>query len=127
MDKNFDWKYNGPVEIINVLGLTEGIILTRTDKSVSIEMYHVIRIISNPNLSLPCDIRNMFSEFCPSKLPDIIVYDEGKEWLFLIEVVTSHGPVSPKRMLELEDFLKESKVGNAASYYNKANNTNEDR
>ena len=46
-----------------------------------------------------------------SKLPDIIVYDEGKEWLFLIEVVTSHGPVSPKRMLELEDFLKESKVG----------------
>lgn len=28
-------------------------------------MYHVIRIISNPNLSLPCDIRNMFSEFCP--------------------------------------------------------------
>ena len=46
-----------------------------------------------------------------SKLPDIIIYDERKEWLFLIEVVTSHGPVSPKRMLELEDFLKESKVG----------------
>ena len=46
-----------------------------------------------------------------SKLPDIIIYDECKEWLFLIEVVTSHGPVSPKRMLELEDFLKESEVG----------------
>lgn len=27
MDKNFDWKYNGPVEIINVLGLTEGTIV----------------------------------------------------------------------------------------------------
>jgi hypothetical protein len=46
-----------------------------------------------------------------SKLPDIVIYDEPKEWLFLIEVVTSHGPVSPKRILELEDFLKESKVG----------------
>ena len=46
-----------------------------------------------------------------SKLPDVIIYDEEHNWLFLIEVVTSHGPVSPKRMLELEDFLKESKVG----------------
>ncbi|MCL2245824.1 MAG: restriction endonuclease [Lentimicrobiaceae bacterium] len=46
-----------------------------------------------------------------SKLPDVVIYDEEREWLFLIEVVTSHGPVSPKRMLELEDFLKESKVG----------------
>ena len=46
-----------------------------------------------------------------SKLPDIVIYDEEREWLFLIEVVTSHGPVSPKRMLELEDFLKDSKAG----------------
>ena len=46
-----------------------------------------------------------------SKLPDVIIYDEERDWLFLIEVVTSHGPVSPKRMLELEDFLKDSKVG----------------
>jgi hypothetical protein len=46
-----------------------------------------------------------------SKLPDIVIYDEPKDWLFLIEVVTSHGPVSPKRILELEDFLKELKVG----------------
>jgi hypothetical protein len=46
-----------------------------------------------------------------SKLPDIVIYDESKEWLYLIEVVTSHGPVSPKRILELEDFLKDAKVG----------------
>jgi len=46
-----------------------------------------------------------------SKLPDIVIYDEELEWLFLIEVVTSHGPVSPKRMLELEEFLKDSKAG----------------
>lgn len=46
-----------------------------------------------------------------SKLPDVVIYDDEREWLFLIEVVTSHGPISPKRMLELEDFLKDSKVG----------------
>lgn len=31
------------------------------------------------------------------KLPDVVVYDEDRKWLFLIEAVTSHGPVSPKR------------------------------
>lgn len=46
-----------------------------------------------------------------SKLPDIVIFDEEKEWLFLIEVVTSHGPVSPKRVLEMEDFLKDCRVG----------------
>ena len=44
-------------------------------------------------------------------LPDIIIYDEDREWLFFIEVVTSHGPISPKRMLELEDFSKDSVCG----------------
>lgn len=46
-----------------------------------------------------------------SKLPDVVIYDNKRKWLFLIEAVTSHGPVSPKRLLELEDFLKECKVG----------------
>ncbi len=40
------------------------------------------------------------------KLPDVVLYDESHDWLFLIEAVTSHGPVSPKRRLELEKFLK---------------------
>ncbi len=40
------------------------------------------------------------------KLPDVVVYDQTKNWLFLIEVVTSHGPVSPKRWIELEEVLK---------------------
>ncbi len=39
------------------------------------------------------------------KLPDIVLYDPKKRWLFLIEAVTSHGPVSPKRHRELETFL----------------------
>lgn len=46
-----------------------------------------------------------------SKLPDVVIYDKKRKWLFLIEAVTSHGPVSPKRLLELEEFLKNCKVG----------------
>lgn len=46
-----------------------------------------------------------------SKLPDVVIYEPKRNWLFLIEAVTSHGPVSPKRLLELEEFLKDSKVG----------------
>jgi len=46
-----------------------------------------------------------------SKLPDVVIYDNKRKLLFLIEAVTSHGPVSPKRLLELEDFLKNCKVG----------------
>lgn len=45
------------------------------------------------------------------KLPDVVVYDEKREWLFLIEAVTSHGPVSPKRWIELEKALEACKVG----------------
>jgi type II restriction enzyme len=46
-----------------------------------------------------------------SKLPDVVIYDPKKNWLFLIEAVTSHGPVSPKRIVELEKFLKGCKAG----------------
>ncbi len=46
-----------------------------------------------------------------SKLPDVVIYDIKKNWLFLIEAVTSHGPVSPKRLMELESFLKDCKAG----------------
>jgi hypothetical protein len=46
-----------------------------------------------------------------SKLPDVVIFDTKRNWLFLIEAVTSHGPVSPKRLLELEDFLIDCKVG----------------
>ncbi len=45
------------------------------------------------------------------KLPDIVLYDEERLWLFLIEAVTSHGPVSPKRQLELEEVLKGCSAG----------------
>ena len=49
-----------------------------------------------------------------SKLPDIVLLQarpDGSEWLFLIEVVTSHGPVSPKRKIELQEMLKACPAG----------------
>lgn len=45
------------------------------------------------------------------KLPDVVIFDEEKKWLFLIEAVTSHGPMSPKRHVELEKALKNCIVG----------------
>lgn len=41
------------------------------------------------------------------KLPDIILLDENKPRLLLIEAVTSHGPVSPKRHYEIEKMLRD--------------------
>jgi type II restriction enzyme len=46
-----------------------------------------------------------------SKMPDVVIYDRDKNWLFLIDAVTSHGTVSPKRVIELEEFLKNCKAG----------------
>lgn len=46
-----------------------------------------------------------------SKLPDVVLYDKNKDWLFLIEAVTSHGPVSPKRFMELEQMLENCSAG----------------
>lgn len=42
------------------------------------------------------------------KLPDVVVYDSANDWLFLIEAVTAHGPVSSKRWEELESLFKDS-------------------
>ena len=40
------------------------------------------------------------------KLPDIVFWDSKKNWLFLVEAVTSHGPMTPKRIVELEKMLQ---------------------
>jgi type II restriction enzyme len=45
------------------------------------------------------------------KLPDIVLFDPSKNWLFLIEAVTSHGPMNPKRVFELQEMFKDSKCG----------------
>ena len=40
------------------------------------------------------------------KLPDVILYDAERDWLFLIEAVTSHGPMTPKRVQELREAIQ---------------------
>jgi adenine-specific DNA-methyltransferase len=45
------------------------------------------------------------------KMPDVVVHYAEKDWLVLIEAVTSHGPVSPKRHIELQEVFRNSKVG----------------
>ena len=41
------------------------------------------------------------------KLPDLVLFEERKNWLFLIEAITSHGPMSEKRVIELKDMLSQ--------------------
>lgn len=41
------------------------------------------------------------------KLPDAVLYWPQKNWLYLVEAVTSHGPVSSKRHRELERMLRD--------------------
>lgn len=36
------------------------------------------------------------------KMPDVILYDADRQWLILVESVTSHGPVDAKRHIELK-------------------------
>lgn len=45
------------------------------------------------------------------KLPDVVLYDADRNWLFLVEAVTSHGPVSPTRMVDLEAMFAACPAG----------------
>ncbi len=45
------------------------------------------------------------------KMPDVVLYFKEKNWLLLVEAVTSHGPVDPKRHHELAELFKDSKAG----------------
>lgn len=45
------------------------------------------------------------------KFPDVVLHFKQKNWLLLIESVTSHGPVDGKRHAELATLFKESKAG----------------
>ena len=42
------------------------------------------------------------------KMPDIIIHYKEQNWLVLIEAVTSHGPVDPKRRDELKKLFNDS-------------------
>ncbi|MBB4954594.1 hypothetical protein H4S14_002483 [Agrobacterium vitis] len=45
------------------------------------------------------------------KLPDVVIYYPVKDWLLLIESVTSHGPVDSKRHGELAKLFSSAKPG----------------
>ena len=45
------------------------------------------------------------------KLPDLVVYQPEKNWLFLMEAASSHGPVDAKRYGELSSVFAGSKAG----------------
>ena len=46
-----------------------------------------------------------------AKIPDVIVHHTAKNWLLLIEAVTSAGPVDGKRRKELKDLFVGCKAG----------------
>lgn len=45
------------------------------------------------------------------KMPDVVIYMRSKNWLILIESVTSHGPVDSKRQIELTRLFKSGSAG----------------
>jgi len=46
-----------------------------------------------------------------AKMPDVVAHDIRRNWLILIEAVTSAGPVDGKRRMELKHLFKGSKAG----------------
>lgn len=46
-----------------------------------------------------------------AKIPDVIVHDTKRNWLLLIEAVTSAGPVDGKRRKGLKDLFADRKAG----------------
>ncbi|HRA64790.1 MAG TPA: BsuBI/PstI family type II restriction endonuclease [Caldilinea sp.] len=45
------------------------------------------------------------------KFPDVVLFHRAMNWLYLIEAVTSHGPVDSERHLELADLFADSTAG----------------
>ncbi len=45
------------------------------------------------------------------KMPDVVLYFKEGNWLVMVEAVTSHGPVDPKRYDELADLFSDATPG----------------
>ena len=45
------------------------------------------------------------------KMPDVVLYMPDKNWIYFIEAVTSVGPVSPKRIMEIEEMTENVTAG----------------
>ena len=57
-------------------------------------------------------LRGLGVEIDPhGKMPDVVIHDTERDWLILIEAVTSHGPVNLLRHNQLKDLFAESTAG----------------
>jgi hypothetical protein len=45
------------------------------------------------------------------KMPDVVLYSRPKDWLVLVEAVTSHGPMDGKRHEELAHLFRDARPG----------------
>ena len=45
------------------------------------------------------------------KMPDVVLYKEDTNWIYFIEAVTSVGPMSPKRITEIEAMTQNVTAG----------------
>lgn len=45
------------------------------------------------------------------KAPDVLIHDGGRDWLIVVEAVTSHGPVDQKRKNELTTLFAKARPG----------------
>lgn len=52
-----------------------------------------------------------FSITAHDKMPDIVLYNAEKGWLYFIEAVTSVGPIDAKRIIEIEAMTETVKAG----------------
>lgn len=52
-----------------------------------------------------------FSISSHDKMPDVVLYRSDVKWLYFIEAVTSVGPMSSKRILEINDMTRQVDVG----------------
>ncbi|MBR4840222.1 MAG: restriction endonuclease [Paludibacteraceae bacterium] len=52
-----------------------------------------------------------FSITLHDTMPDVVLYREDKDWLYFIEAVTSVGPMSPDRVLNIQELTKNVKAG----------------
>jgi BsuBI/PstI restriction endonuclease C-terminus. len=51
-----------------------------------------------------------------AKCRDVVICEQNKKWLVLIEAVTSHGPVDAKRKEELMSLFSEAHMGIGLCY-----------
>ncbi len=63
------------------------------------------RSISNARAVLNIEVA------APEKMPDVVVHDQRRGWLVLVEAVTSAGPVDAKRRQELRALFANATAG----------------